>query len=119
MSTPTYYPLLIGISDIRERDPFALTEHIRYLVKHQHDFEVYREKLETLMDEHRGETGTVWRVYEEFLHLLDIYEETLETGSFDVETVRQRVEKFDLHLNGEEPAPVLPEKPCPSGSAAR
>ncbi len=114
MSTRTDYPLMIGISDIRETDPFALTEHIRYLAKHHHDFEIYRVKLEALLEGHRGETGTVWRVYEEFLTLLDLYEETLETGSFDVETMRKRVEDFDLHLNGEDPAPVLPDKPHPS-----
>ncbi|GAT33897.1 hypothetical protein TSACC_22318 [Terrimicrobium sacchariphilum] len=116
MTTHTEYPILVGIGDIREKDPFALTEHIRYLAKHHHDFESYRDKLEALVEGHRGETGSVWRIYEDFLTLLDLYEETLETGSFDVETVRKRVEAFDLHLNGEEPSPTLPEKPSPSAS---
>lgn len=111
MSKSPNYPLLIGNGDIRENDPFALTEHIRYLAKHEHGFEIYRGKLESLLDGHRGETGSVWRVYEQFLNLLDLYEETLETGSFHVNTVRIRVVDFDLHLNGEEPAPVPPEQP--------
>lgn len=110
MITHTEYPILVGIGDIREKDPFALTEHIRYLAKHHHDFEAYRDKLEALVETHRGETGSVWRVYEDFLTLLDLYEETLETGSFDVETVRQRVAAFEIHLNGEEPSPTLPAK---------
>lgn len=114
MSKHVDYPLLVGISDVRENDPFALTEHIRYLVKHHHDFARYRDQLGKVLAGHRGETGSVWRLYEEFLSLLELYESSLDTGSFEIEILRQRVERYDLHLNGEEPAPVRPKKPSPA-----
>ncbi|MBN8711055.1 MAG: hypothetical protein BGO12_04675 [Verrucomicrobia bacterium 61-8] len=119
MSKHIDHPLLIGISDVRKNDPFALTEHIRYLVKHHHDFARYRDQLRTILAGHRGETGSVWRIYEEFLSLLELYESSLDTGSYEIEILRQRVEKFDLHLNGEEPSPVLPQKPDPAEMEAR
>ncbi len=86
-------PVEIGSADIDVNDPHALTQHIRYLVKHEHNFSRYQELLKSIVQRKSGDPDS--KPYEEFLSLLRLYRTALDVGSVHCSTFKQRVEEFD------------------------
>jgi len=86
----------IGLADVAANDPFALLQHIRYLVKHEHVFAPAQEMLEAYLHEHGDFSGRA--ICEDFLMLLRCYRAALDEGSPRSADLKSAIEVFDPDL---------------------
>ncbi|CAN5381649.1 hypothetical protein BH09VER1_BH09VER1_06950 [soil metagenome] len=87
------HPADIGGAEIDKCDPRALSERIKYLVKHEIPFSEHEEMLEEVL---RRQPGYDWRVYENFASLLREYRRELDAGSIQAAEKRDAVTNFSL-----------------------
>lgn len=95
----TTHPAEIGGSAIDKCDPYALTERIQYLVRHEMPFTEYEELLEELL---RRQPGYDWSAYENFTALLREYRQALDAASVKSEEKRDEVVAFSGHRHAVE-----------------